>query len=1138
MDGLQDEKHRKGPSSLKRPPLSRHAAAPGERGPVCPTLEEWGLFEAGFIQEDRAREIVKHAADCDACGPLLADMRSVGEASDSVGALRSSTPAWKQGMAAQMAKSSGKSARSGVFSATRAWLAVAASLVLLVGAGIWWWQRINSPEEAYRLLASSYSEHRPFDLRIPGASAAPVTTERGEGSAETVELREAQALIARKLHADPDSGAWLEARARAELLESNYRAAIQDLIHAQDSMPADAGVLGDLGIAYLQSGAAEDLPKALEAFGQAIMARPGDPVLRFNRAMAYHRLHMLKSAVDEWNAFLAIESKGAWADEARTQLAYDQDLLRKQADAARGTRTGVPEDSAEPGDAPVFDALARWSPPTGPATTSPRTKELADLAQTFVTRYRDWWLSDFLDALDRRPDPGDLASLELAEDAGRKGDPSAERLHAAEALRGFEIRGNKPGALRATYELLYSYKRATRPGDCIRAGQALSKEIANNRYFWLASQAWIEEAGCHAMTGDFPSNLRLISRAEQLSLSHGLASQHLRAVSMRAATLASEGSWLDAWSKDLAGLDEFWRGRYAPARAYQFYYTMGTAAEQHGYLYTAVALGEEAAAQIALTGNRTVEAMARMRLANLDIQMKNFSAARGQTATAVQIFSGLADGPEKRLYVADGEIDRARVESEEGKVNEAAQSLNSARLHLRGVANGDAARRFFRATASISERQNDLSRTERAYEALARIAASGLRSLTNEDERLTWVHELDDAYRGLTELHLKRGDTNGALEIWESYRLAHSEPGDNARGIGIDSMEQPGLPFTGQRVASLTRGLSRSVALIYVQMDDGVAAWRLSRAGMIFKWIPESRAALERVAGRFLRDCSDPMSSPESISKQATKLYDVLVAPVLGDDLNEAEAIVLDADGPSSLIPFEALERPDGTRLGDRESVVVTPAVASYHPDPLDLSGVRGPALVVSASVPDLESIHLPPLPDAAREASEVASFFPVHFLLDGAGATKDAVARQLPSVVVFHFAGHALDDADRAGLVLRGPDGIEIWNAASLRNLDLRSCRLAVLSACATGPMQGWGIASPDNLVRAFLTAGVSHVVASRWPVNSEATRRLMTLFYSSLKRGSSVGRALQEARNGVRVAAGTAHPYYWAAFSTFGSL
>jgi CHAT domain-containing protein len=107
---------------------------------------------------------------------------------------------------------------------------------------------------------------------------------------------------------------------------------------------------------------------------------------------------------------------------------------------------------------------------------------------------------------------------------------------------------------------------------------------------------------------------------------------------------------------------------------------------------------------------------------------------------------------------------------------------------------------------------------------------------------------------------------------------------------------------------------------------------------------------------------------------------------------------------------------------------------------------------------------------------------------------------------------------------------------ADKLRAVDIKKLKLAVLSACGTANTDQ-GLAGPGNLVRAFLSAGVPHVVASKWRVDSQVTSELMTDFYSGLVSGKSVPEALRIAEARVRSHPETAHPYYWAAFASFGS-
>ena len=95
----------------------------------------------------------------------------------------------------------------------------------------------------------------------------------------------------------------------------------------------------------------------------------------------------------------------------------------------------------------------------------------------------------------------------------------------------------------------------------------------------------------------------------------------------------------------------------------------------------------------------------------------------------------------------------------------------------------------------------------------------------------------------------------------------------------------------------------------------------------------------------------------------------------------------------------------------------------------------------------------------------------------------------------------------------------------------------LVVLSACETAVGSGlrWDVPPGDDwvgLVRAFLSAGAQNVVASLWPVDDQATARLMEKFYDGLRGGNSKAAALGNAQRALLSEGGAADPFYWAAF------
>jgi len=114
----------------------------------------------------------------------------------------------------------------------------------------------------------------------------------------------------------------------------------------------------------------------------------------------------------------------------------------------------------------------------------------------------------------------------------------------------------------------------------------------------------------------------------------------------------------------------------------------------------------------------------------------------------------------------------------------------------------------------------------------------------------------------------------------------------------------------------------------------------------------------------------------------------------------------------------------------------------------------------------------------------------------------------------------------------------------------------MAVLSACDTGSGKYFTGEGIMGLSRGFLLAGSRSVIVSLWPVASEATVELMTLFYQNLRSGKTkeaslrlAQLAMMDSRNvttyrerSIKVAgraiSGThdIHPFYWAPFVMIG--
>ena len=279
-----------------------------------------------MVPAERANELVAHACECDACGAALhavmedfsTDLTEA-EAKE-LESLECSTPEWQHNVARRMAEVS-----RGRPVSIRPWLAAAAAL-LAAGTGWLGWNQWVSSDPA-RLIASAYTEQRPFEYRVPGAAYAPVRQQRGGTSSfqRPQALNDAISKIGGALKRDPDSMKWMELSARAEMLERNPEEAIAELQRALERNPGDADLLADLGAAYAlradDQSRAVDYGYAIDYLNSAIQKKPNSAEAVYNLALVYERMNSVDLAIGEWQQYLKLDPAGAWRQDAQRRLA-------------------------------------------------------------------------------------------------------------------------------------------------------------------------------------------------------------------------------------------------------------------------------------------------------------------------------------------------------------------------------------------------------------------------------------------------------------------------------------------------------------------------------------------------------------------------------------------------------------------------------------------------------------------------------------------------------------------------------------------------------------------------------------------------------------------------------------------------
>ncbi len=283
-----------------------------------------------------------------------------------------------------------------------------------------------------------------------------------------------------------------------------------------------------------------------------------------------------------------------------------------------------------------------------------------------------------------------------------------------------------------------------------------------------------------------------------------------------------------------------------------------------------------------------------------------------------------------------------------------------------------------------------------------------------------------------------------------------------------------------------------------------------------------------------------------------TLLYQLLIAPI-ADQLptNPDDRVTFLPQDALYLVPFAALQAPDGQYLIQSHTLLIAPSIQVLALGQAARTGGSerlAPALVVGdPQMPALRStLNGPPerlasLPGAKQEALDIAQVLDTQALI-GAQATKTNVLARMPQARVVHLATHGLLD-NLQGLqsaIALGPDPHPssqlqpngFLTASQVLALQL-TANLVVLSACDTGrgEITGDGVI---GLSRSFLGAGAASVIVSLWAVPDAPTAKLMSTFYKTLKQNPDKAHALRQAM--LTTLQEHPDPKDWAAFTLVG--
>lgn len=213
-----------------------------------------------------------------------------------------------------------------------------------------------------------------------------------------------------------------------------------------------------------------------------------------------------------------------------------------------------------------------------------------------------------------------------------------------------------------------------------------------------------------------------------------------------------------------------------------------------------------------------------------------------------------------------------------------------------------------------------------------------------------------------------------------------------------------------------------------------------------------------------------------------------------------------------------------------------------------------------TAGVSSAELALLPRLPDTSLEIEEIGKVVgaqPEDIFLHKQASVRQVTSMDLSDRKVIMFSTHGLVPGELNGLTqpalaMSSPevtgdqdDGLLTMDKVIALRLD---ADWVVLSACNTAAGEGSGSEAVSGLGRAFFFAGAKALLVSNWPVDSVASRQLMTDLFKRQQQNQGLAKseALRQAmlnqvdqggmKEGNTMKYSYAHPLFWAPFVVVG--
>jgi len=1078
------------------------------------------------------------------------------------------------------------------------YLAAAASILVVIGIGFFAWRALRpQPEVNDGLVAlqQAYREERPIEGRLSDFNYVPLPNQRGGSTRVDYAQRDLAGALLLKALRDRPSAASHDAAAKYYLMNHQFEEAEKEFAAALELDPQNAKIHNDFGAALLEEGRRQSSEpgnnKQLELYGRSLeqveKAIQLDPSLleaRFNRALLFQSMRPSQQAKEAWEEYLQKDSSSPWADEARKNLKLIEQQQQRSAstrndnvqmflralnnsddDAAWKVVSASYTSTGNEITNHFIDRLFDRGPSSDSLTPAISLAGLTYVAKLEQDRTGDRFTSDLVNYY-QRAGPKIQPLLVSALYHMRTAYVSFQKSSFPEAIReysrakaSYKQAEDRAGLVFVEYRLAHCYVLLPNPQLAQKAFSNLLTIAERNQYRWLAAQCLSGLAHASGDATEYTNALKFGAEAliklEQVGDTNGV----LRCLTQLAdfnLAINQVPVALGYLSRSLALADV----STDPKQVWTIFTEIGFsmtslkfAAAALFYHKEALQLGKELGIPLLISRSAGY-------VGTSYAEMRAYPEAVNEAMQALEIGRSRHDTTGMEM-IAQASLQLGDIYREAGKCDEALTHYNySLRLYeeLKFYYHSYVAHKgklhCFLASANNQAAHDELF-------TVLNLSESYRKKITEESQRNSFFDAEQEVFDVAIDYEFNvEKDHVKALEYSEQSRarslLDVLERGARLQTRRRDLPDNSGLVAESLTVGQIQARMPETTQIVqYAVVSDKVLSWVITTTNVWHAEVSITHELLSKRVTSFLATLTRPPTADDYDRHDATALFDLLISPIK-QHLDPSKTLVIIPDKILNYVPYAALTSPISSKYLIEDYKLAVGSSGTLFVKLSEHAKRRTPVVnehLVSIGNPFFDRklfTSLRDLPASATESEAIAKLYHEPVILVHERATESAVEQQLEKADVAHFATHFVVNEglemlsgfpltpDKAnGGASAVSDGF--LQSFEIARLNLRRTRLVVLSACQTGIEKQYGGEGAISATRPFFVAGVPTVVASLWPIDSDAASDLMVKFHQHHRDHLPVAQALQQAQlELIRGDARYRHPYYWAPFVMIGGV